>query len=75
MRIINFSKTAFTVFEDSELATSGSFILVNENYETSDPSVFAMGNFIKHHKEPNHQYRYVSPQEAAEKVNTIIFQK
>lgn len=56
----------------------GNFVLVDENYKTSIANIYAMGNFIKHHTEPNHQYRFVSPQEAAEKVSfspQIIFLK
>lgn len=49
----------------------GNFVLVDENYKTSIANIYAMGNFIKHHTEPNHQYRFVSPQEAAEKVSFL----
>lgn len=52
--------------------TKDSSILVNENYQTSSSSIYAIGNFIKQRYEPNHQYLFVSPQEAAEKVNNFL---
>ncbi|XP_011293922.1 cilia- and flagella-associated protein 61-like isoform X1 [Musca domestica] len=56
------------VIEEADLDTEGSSVLINENYQTSDPWVYAIGNFVKHRNEPNHQYRFVCPQEAAEKI-------
>ncbi|XP_075169794.1 cilia- and flagella-associated protein 61-like isoform X1 [Haematobia irritans] len=56
------------VLQESKLETKNSHILVNETYQTSDENIYAIGNFIKHHSEPNHQYRFVSPQEAAQKI-------
>ncbi|XP_061388706.1 cilia- and flagella-associated protein 61-like [Musca vetustissima] len=56
------------VLEEAELDTEGQHILINENYQTSDRCVYAIGNFVKQRNEPNHQYRFVCPQEAAEKI-------
>ncbi|XP_013110105.2 cilia- and flagella-associated protein 61-like [Stomoxys calcitrans] len=56
------------LIEAAGLETKDSFVMVNEHYRTSVDGVYAVGNFIKHNKEPNHQYRFVSPQEAAEKL-------
>ncbi|XP_073848569.1 cilia- and flagella-associated protein 61-like [Musca autumnalis] len=60
------------VLEEAELDTEGSYVLINDNYQTSDQCVYAIGNFVKHCSEPNHQYRFVSPQEAAEKIISAL---
>ncbi|KAM7343044.1 cilia- and flagella-associated protein 61-like [Cochliomyia hominivorax] len=56
------------IFQKSGINTQDNFVLVNDKYQTSAPNIYAMGNFIKHEVEPNHQYRFVSSQEAAEKI-------
>ncbi|XP_065369067.1 cilia- and flagella-associated protein 61-like [Calliphora vicina] len=60
------------IFKNADIDTDHNFVLVNENYQTSEPNIYAMGNFIKHTTEPNHQYRFVSTEEAAEKIINIL---
>ncbi|KAI8127370.1 Cilia- and flagella-associated protein 61 [Lucilia cuprina] len=60
------------IFKKSKIHCDINCVLVNENYKTSVENIYAMGNFIKHKLEPNHQYRFVSPQEAAEKIINIL---
>ena len=54
------------------ITTENNFVKVNENYRTTQYDIYAIGNHIKHRQEPNHQYRFVSPQESAEKVSGTI---
>lgn len=59
----------FPVFKASGIHIAHESVVVDENFQTNVPNVYALGKFIKLSKEPNHQYIYVDPMELAQKVN------
>ena len=63
------------VFDVGFITTEHNLVKVNDNYRTTQYDIYAIGNHIKHRQEPNHQYRFVSPQESAEKVSVTIKKK
>ncbi|KAH8407517.1 hypothetical protein KR222_004808, partial [Zaprionus bogoriensis] len=47
-------------------------ILVDEEFRTNDPDIYAVGEYIKISKPVNYQYNYVSSREAAAKLLHIL---
>lgn len=43
-------------------------IVVNKNFQTNDPHIYAAGRFIKMIDNINHQYQYTNAMETAKKV-------
>lgn len=62
-----------SVFISSNLEMEGDRLLVGENFQTSDPNIYAAGAFVKIRQEVNYQYRYTSEMEIAGKVDYIFF--
>ncbi|TMW41382.1 hypothetical protein DOY81_013538 [Sarcophaga bullata] len=60
------------MFEVAYITTENNLVRVNENYRTTQYDIYAIGNHIKHRQEPNHQYRFVSAQESAEKIINVL---
>ncbi|XP_050743585.1 cilia- and flagella-associated protein 61 isoform X2 [Drosophila biarmipes] len=57
----NFLRSAKIEFEGNE-------ILVDEQYRTNDPNIYAFGSFVRIRKTPNYQYRFVSERELSRKI-------
>ncbi|EDW02631.1 cilia- and flagella-associated protein 61 [Drosophila grimshawi] len=57
---------------ESEITLSGSKILVNKEFQTNDPDIYAAGTFIEIKDYLNHQYQYVSERETAIKLMHIL---
>ncbi|KAH8370674.1 hypothetical protein KR093_004626 [Drosophila rubida] len=53
----------------SDINLKNNRILVNKNFQTNDPDIYAAGKFIEMNEFVNHQYRFVSEMETAEKVS------
>ncbi|XP_023037946.1 cilia- and flagella-associated protein 61 [Drosophila willistoni] len=47
-------------------------IQVNKNYQTNDPHIYAVGQFIEMWDNPNYQYQYTSERELAKKLMYIL---
>uniref|UniRef100_A0A1A9X2Z7 Uncharacterized protein n=1 Tax=Glossina brevipalpis TaxID=37001 RepID=A0A1A9X2Z7_9MUSC len=62
------SKQNAEMLEASGLDMDSGQVLVNDQFQTSDPSVYALGKFIKHTVPPNHQYIFINPKEAVTKL-------
>ncbi|EDV37603.1 uncharacterized protein Dana_GF13533 [Drosophila ananassae] len=56
------------LFISSNLEMEGDRLLVGENFQTSDPNIYAAGAFVKIRQEVNYQYRYTSEMEIAGKL-------
>nr|XP_044251728.1 cilia- and flagella-associated protein 61 isoform X1 [Drosophila takahashii] len=52
----------------ANIELDGNDILVNEQYQTNDPDIYAVGTFVKIRRTPNYQYRFVSERELARKM-------
>ncbi|KAH8307392.1 hypothetical protein KR044_011244 [Drosophila immigrans] len=57
---------------DSDIHISNNKILVNKKFQTNDPDIYAVGNFIEFNEHVNHQYRFTSEMEMAEKLMYIM---
>uniref|UniRef100_A0A1A9Z0I7 DUF4821 domain-containing protein n=1 Tax=Glossina pallidipes TaxID=7398 RepID=A0A1A9Z0I7_GLOPL len=66
------SKETITMLEMTGLAMESGRVLVNNQFQTSDPFVYALGKFIKHREPPNHQYLFVNPKEAVTKLMVYL---
>ncbi|XP_001360498.2 cilia- and flagella-associated protein 61 isoform X1 [Drosophila pseudoobscura] len=47
-------------------------ILVNEDFQTNDPNIYAVGKFIQMKGAPNYQYKYTSERELGRKLMHIL---
>ncbi|KAH8327104.1 hypothetical protein KR074_002746, partial [Drosophila pseudoananassae] len=56
------------LFMASKLEMDGDRLLVGENFQTSDPNIYAAGPCVKIRQEVNYQYRYTSEMEIAGKL-------
>ncbi|KAM8711239.1 hypothetical protein ACLKA7_000387 [Drosophila subpalustris] len=57
---------------DSCIDMNDNRILVNKNFQTNDPDIYAVGKFIEFNEPVNHQYRFVSEMETAQKLMHIL---
>lgn len=62
-----------SVFIASDLEMDGDRLVVGENFQTSDPNIYAAGPFVKINQEVNYQYRYTSEMEVAGKVIYLFY--
>uniref|UniRef100_A0A1A9V8M9 DUF4821 domain-containing protein n=1 Tax=Glossina austeni TaxID=7395 RepID=A0A1A9V8M9_GLOAU len=66
------AKEMIEMLETSGLAMESRRVLVNNQFQTSDPFVYALGKFIKHTEQRNHQYLFVNPKEAVAKLMVYL---
>ncbi|XP_037895350.1 cilia- and flagella-associated protein 61-like [Glossina fuscipes] len=66
------SKETIEMLEMTGLAMDSGRVLVNNQFQTSDPFVYALGKFVKHTEPPNHQYLFVNPKEAVTKLMVYL---
>ncbi|XP_022231899.2 LOW QUALITY PROTEIN: cilia- and flagella-associated protein 61 [Drosophila obscura] len=57
---------------DSGIELANKKIIVNEEYCTNDPNIYAIGQYIAMLPSPNYQYTHTNPQECAEKLAFIL---
>ncbi|XP_034480066.1 cilia- and flagella-associated protein 61 [Drosophila innubila] len=57
---------------DSCIDLNDNRILVNKNFQTNDPDIYAVGNFIEFNEPVNYQYRFTSEMETAQKLMHIM---
>ncbi|XP_034109209.1 cilia- and flagella-associated protein 61 isoform X1 [Drosophila albomicans] len=57
---------------DSDIQLRNNKILVNKKFQTNDPDIYAVGNFIQFNEPVNHQYRFTSEMETAQKLMHIM---
>lgn len=63
--MLNRSKIAL---KKSKIVMKDDMIVVNKNFQTNDPHIYAAGRFIKMIDNINHQYQYTNAMETAKKV-------
>ncbi|XP_030555401.1 cilia- and flagella-associated protein 61 isoform X1 [Drosophila novamexicana] len=56
----------------SEIKLRGRHILVNKNFQTNDPDIYAVGKHIEIDESINHQYQYTNEKETAIKLMQIL---
>jgi len=53
---------------ESRIELKENRILVNQQFQTNDPDIYAVGKYIEFKEPVNHQYRFTSEMETAQKV-------
>uniref|UniRef100_W8BNN2 Uncharacterized protein C20orf26 n=1 Tax=Ceratitis capitata TaxID=7213 RepID=W8BNN2_CERCA len=56
------------LMENTGIEMEGLSVLIDEEFRTSDPYIFAVGNCTRLRTEPNHQYKHVAKDEIAMKL-------
>ncbi|XP_001360499.4 cilia- and flagella-associated protein 61 isoform X1 [Drosophila pseudoobscura] len=56
----------------SGIELSNKKIIVNNDYCTNDPNIYAIGQYITMVPSPNYQYTHTNPQECAEKLAFVL---
>ncbi|BFG06398.1 cilia- and flagella-associated protein 61 [Drosophila madeirensis] len=57
---------------DAGIALENRKIIVNADFCTNDPNIYAIGQYITMDPSPNYQYTHTNPQECAEKLAFIL---
>ncbi|XP_030387028.1 cilia- and flagella-associated protein 61 [Scaptodrosophila lebanonensis] len=56
----------------SDIEMHNGCIVVDENFRTNDPNIYAVGRHIEIRGKPNYQYKYTSERETARKLMQIL---
>ncbi|XP_017959932.1 cilia- and flagella-associated protein 61 [Drosophila navojoa] len=56
----------------SKITVKDGLVVVNKNFQTNDPNIYAAGRFIKMVDNINHQYQYTNAMETAKKLMHIL---
>ncbi|XP_054738871.1 cilia- and flagella-associated protein 61-like [Anastrepha obliqua] len=62
------STEVLDIMANADIEMDGLHILIDENYRTSDPNIFAVGNCARLRVTPNHQYTHCAKDELAAKL-------